>query len=1103
MAASSTASSLAECIRERRRAAGLTQRQLAAAAGIGVGIVRDMEQGVTRQPHRQSLLLLAMALGMESGEAIELIDAGTQVLAERLAADAGSDRGPRWPAASGGGSPDRREPESMWCGILGPLEILGPRGPVRLGGPRHQAVLGLLATSPNAVVDRRSIIDALWPEDPPASAVTMIHSYIAQLRKLLPAGHAGTGLVTAGSGYRLNVRGDELDLLVFTRHSTLAAQARDAGDLGAAFILFGEALALWRGEPLADIGLLDRHPAIAGLRALRAAAIIDYAEAARSRREHEKAIPHLRALAAREPLDERAHACLMTALAQCGQQAAALEVFTEIRRQLDEQLGVTPAAELAAAHLRVLRGSQPAGQPAGWPDPPAADGHAPAPCQLPAAIPNFTGRAAELGQLARIIGGGPAVEVPLALITGLPGAGKTTLALRAAHERRSQFPDGQLWVQLDGASERPRQPADLLGELLRSLGVPGAAIPDTLAEKAAMYRSRLADRKVLIVIDDAATAEQVLPLIPGTAGSAVIVTSRMQLGELHGARVMALDLLGHEEALDLLARIVGSQRVRADQQAAERLVRACGRLPLAVRIAGARLARRPSWPVALMSDALADQQRRLDELESGSLSVRASFAMSYQALDPDAQRALCFLSMLGPTDVAQWAIAAMLGVADASDVVNRLTDSSLLTAVGSDATGTARYRLHDLVRDFAVERLASDHQGERPAALRRVALAWLQLAAAADARLPSEPYFPPPADGEAPAELPAELAARLTAEPVAWFSAERRNLLGVVERSCQAGRYRLAAALAARMAAYQHVTSRLDDAHDVWTAIVQAARQAADPAAAVHAELRAAAVMCGQGRHAEALPVVERCSAAFIELGDSRAVPAALYWKSVCQSNLGSFREGMATATSALRLARQLADRQIELLALRITAITQAQLPGYRDAANESCAQALAVARELGKPAWEYEILHTVGHVANLTGRPQAAIETYHQSLEFRKKLGVTVDEGSWLGIRGDAEQALGRYHQAAQAYLTALPIFRRQFMGRHQALCLLKLSDCYRAMGQFSEAVASAQESLPIFRELRLAHYADRALLTIAECQRALPASAGAGAGAGHDQPR
>ncbi|HEY2552002.1 MAG TPA: BTAD domain-containing putative transcriptional regulator [Streptosporangiaceae bacterium] len=1097
MTASSTASSLAGSIRERRRAAGLTQRQLASAAGIGVGIVRDMEQGVTRQPHRQSLLLLAMALGLESDEAAGLIEAGTAVLAERLAVGAG--RGLRWQAQLGG--PDRRESDStMWCGILGPLEILGSRGPVRLGGPRHHAVLGLLATSPNAVVERRSIIDALWPEEPPPSAVTMIHSYIAQLRRLLPAGHPATGLVTVGSGYRLNVRGDELDLLVFSRRSSLAGQARDAGDLAAAFGLFGEALALWRGEPLADIELLYGHPAIAGLRAQRAAAIIDYAEAARSRREHEAAIPHLRALAAREPLNERAHACLMSALAQSGQQAAALEVFSEIRLRLDEQLGVAPAAELTEAHLRVLRGSQPDGQSAGWQAPEDQPGGVSlSPCQLPAAIPNFTGREAELGQLARIIGGGPAVEVPLALITGLPGAGKTALALRAAHEMRARFPDGQLWVQLDGASERPRQPADLLGELLRSLGVPGAAIPDTLAEKAAMYRSRLADRRVLIVIDDAAAVEQVLPLIPGTAGSAVIVTSRMQLGELHGARVMALDLLGHEEAVDLLARIVGRQRVRADKQAAERLVRACGRLPLAVRIAGARLARRPSWPVSLMSDALADQQRRLDELESGSLSVRASFAMSYQALDQRAQRALCFLSTLGPTDVAEWAIAAMLGVADASDVVNRLTDSSLLSSVGSDATGAARYRLHDLVRDFAGERLAGDHERERPAALRRVAMAWLQLAAAADSRLPSEPYFPPPAGPQEPDELPAGVAGRLTADPVAWFSAERRNLIGVVEHCCQAGDHALAAALAARLAAYQHVTSRLDDAHDIWRAIVQAARQAGDPDAAARAELRAAAVMCGLGRHAEALPVVERCAATFGALGDGRAVAAALYWKSACQANLGSFRDGMATATSALSLARQRGDRQIELLALRIIAITQAQLPAFRDAANDSCAQALAVARELGQPAWEYEILHTVGHVANLTGRPQAAIDTYTQSLEFRKKLGVTVDEGSWLGILGDAEQALGHYRRAAHAYQQALPIFRRQFMGRHQGLCLLKLSHCYRAMGQFGQAIASAQESLPIFTELRLAHYADRASRAIEECRRALPAEAGAEPG----QPR
>lgn len=507
----------------------------------------------------------------------------------------------------------------------------------------------------------------------------------------------------------------------------------------------------------------------------------------RTRAEYEKAIPHLRELTAREPLNERAHACLMTVLATCGQQAAALEIFGQIRHRLDAQLGVRPGAELAAVQLRVLRGQLPALQPAGvspsHQQPPSRP--VPSPCQLPAVVSDFTGRAAEIDQLAQILAPGANVGVPLAVVWGLPGVGKTALALRAAHQLRPAFPDGQLWIQLDGASTRPRHPADVLGEMLRALGVPGAAIPDALAEKAAMYRSRLADRKILVVIDDAGSAEQVRPLIPGTWGAAVIVTSRLQLTGLHGARVVPLDLLGPEDAVGLLARIVGQARVSAEATDAMQLVSACGRLPLAVRIAGARLAARPAWPVSLMSEALADQRRRLDELQDGSLSVRASLSMSYQALDHESQRALCLLGMLGPTDVAEWVIATLLGVADASDVVNRLADSSLLTPAGVDPTGFPRYRLHDLLRDYAVERLADVPERERGVALDRALKAWLQLACLADSALPREPYFPPPSDGATSGDVPETLARRLTANPVTWFTAERLNLLHAIEHASQ------------------------------------------------------------------------------------------------------------------------------------------------------------------------------------------------------------------------------------------------------------------------------------------------------------------------------
>lgn len=1008
----------------------------------------------------------------------------------RLAAGASA------PPAAGHG-----ERGSFWCGILGPLEVRGPEGEVRPAGPRQRAVLGLLATYPNAVVGRETIIDALWREDPPLTAVTMIQSYVSQLRRMLPRdqGTGRTALATAGNGYRLCLGDDELDLMVFSRLTALAGKAREAGDAATAFRAFEMALELWRGEPLADVNLLSGHPAVTALRAMRSATVIDYAETASTQAGHDKAVPRLRALAAREPLNERAHGCLMIALAAIGQQAAALEVFEDVRRRLDAELGMQPGAELAEAHLRVLRGTVPVPRRAAPEQAPGGEtvpetpmmAVVPVPCQLPAAVSDFTGRAAEIAQLARILapeGSGASVGVPVAVVSGLPGSGKTALAVRAAHQLRPAFPDGQLWIQLDGASARPRHPADVLGEMLRTLGMHGAAIPQTLAEKTAMFRSQVADRKVLVVADDAADADQVRPLIPGTAGSAMIVTCRTQLSDLHGARALPLDLLGPEDAVSLLARIVGEDRVAAEPQDARQLVSACGRLPLAVRIAGAKLAGRPSWPVSLMAETLADQRRRLDELTTGSLSVRASLAMSYQSLDGRSARALCFLGMLGPADVAEWVVGALLGESDARDAVSGLADSSLLTPAGPDATGLPRYRLHDLLRDFAVERLASEHLGERDVALARVLDAWLQVACRADAGLPREPYFPPPSDGDVPEIVPDAVARRLTADPVAWFSAERLNLLTAVEHSCAAGNYRLATRLASRMAAYQHLQTRLDDTERMWRVILDTAQEADDWAAAGLAEFRLVVAMCLRGRHADAAPAIDRCVTAFEEHADHRRLAAALYWRAVCKINLGSFQEGRIAAIRALELARKLEDRQAQSLALRLLALAQASLPAYRNESFQSCAEALAMVRECGQPALELEVMHTVAHVNNLVGRHQAAADMCREADKLQQKLGAAVDRGGWLGIMADVHYGQGRYREAAETLLAALPFFQKNFMRRHQGLCLLRLSYAYQATSDYGQAIISAQESLLIFRELRLTHYEERALRTIDSCQRTLP---------------
>jgi DNA-binding SARP family transcriptional activator len=979
--------------------------------------------------------------------------------------------------------------------VLGPLAAWRDGTLLALGPVRQRAVLGVLALRPNALVHRDVISQALWGDAQPASAVTMIQSYVSQLRRALADGRiADSPLTSAGTAYQLRAGDDDLDLLVFTRLLQAARDAAGAGRAEEALRWYEEALSLWRGEPLADIDVLRGDPAVTGLNRQRGAAVVECAAVAAAVGAHEQVVVHLQALTDREPLNERAHAALMIALAGSGQQAGALALHETLRRRLDDQLGVRPGREVSDAHLRVLRGAVPAPRanaPGAAAGPPQA-GQAAMPaapslpvCQLPAATADFTGRAAQIRLLADIVRGScDVVGVPVVAISGLPGSGKTALALQVAHHVRTAFPDGQLWASLDGASARPRDPADVLGELLRALGMHGLAIPDRADERAAAFRSLLADRRMLIIADDAASAAQVRTLLPGTAGSAVIVTSRQQLTDLEGARLLPLDPLPHAEAISLLARIIGPHRADAEPEAADQLVTSCGRLPLAVRIAGARLAARPSWPVALLSGRLAGQHSRLDELQTTGLSVRASLTLSYLALDDLPQRAYRLMGLLGPADFAEWVVAALLGLPDAADVVNDLANCSLLTPAGTDVTRTPRYRLHDLLRDYAVERLADEPAAGRDAALSRALDAWLQLAAMADSRLPSGPYFPRPDRTEVPRVLPAALAGQVTSDALGWFTAERANTLTAVELACASGALRKATQLAVFLASYQGYQSRLDDTEQAWRAVLQAARQAGDSATCAYAELRLAVNLCVGGAHADAVSIIRECVRAFGQLADQRNLAVAQYWLAVCEFNLGTFAAAIRTAGQAIALARRLPDRQVEFLGLRILALAQASFPDSTAQAVRSCQQALAMVRELGEPSWEMEMLHSTAHVHNTAGQHEIAIKVCHEGIDLNRRLGVSIGLFEWQGVLADAYQGLGRYQEAADILAEAVPGFRDHFMRRHHALALLKLGYAYQAMGQFTTAIGYLEQSLPIFAALRLPHYEERVQQTIQDCR-------------------
>ena len=603
-------------------------------------------------------------------------------------------------------SSDLADPR-LWIGVLGPLRVVRSAVEARTLPNAERVVLGLLSLAGGSPVRRESLVEVLWSGQPPTSAAGLIQTYISRLRSVLgtvPGGGRELIPASAGSGYRLLLTMEQLDVLAFRHAVQDARSALTADDTEEAFREFERALALWRGEPLADIEALRDHPAVTALAEEQAAAVLEYADASLGAGLAGRVLPHLRALAARNPLDEALHARLLMALAGTGHQAEALAIYEELRHRLDEELGVLPGRVLREAHPNVLRqeirvqsltvcsaGTSGTWQPV---------------FQLPAAAADFTGRTAESEHLISAIS--PRNNhpgVPVAVVSGSPGIGKTALALFSAHTIRERFPEGQLWVQLAGASPWPRDPGDVLGELLQTLGVPRNAIPDDCSERAMRYRSRLAGRRVLVVADDAAETAQILPLMPGTAGCALIVTSRCQLEGMEGARLMPLDVMTAEDAAALLIGLVGEGRAATEPRAIDELAEVCGSLPLALRIAGARLAARPAWPISAMVQRLARDRGRLQELETGNLSVRASIAASYQSLSDRSRRAFRLLALLGPTDFAGSLAGTLLGVPDAADAIDELVGHSLLTPLGTDSLGEPRYRMHDLLRDYAGERL--------------------------------------------------------------------------------------------------------------------------------------------------------------------------------------------------------------------------------------------------------------------------------------------------------------------------------------------------------------------------------------------------------------
>ncbi|MFJ3218433.1 AfsR/SARP family transcriptional regulator [Kitasatospora sp. NPDC086801] len=601
--------------------------------------------------------------------------------------------------------------------VLGPVQAWLDGKPLSLGSPQQQAVLTTLLLHSGRPVTTQDLVDALWGERPPAQAVAALRTYVSRLRSVIEprreVRRPAELLVSVADGYALRIPGEALDLAVFERLSAEAAAARTSGDKHEAHRLLVQALALFSGRPLTGIPGPYADTQRLRLAERQAAAAEELCAAALDVGLHAEIVGELNGLTAEHPLRERLRELLMLALYRCGRQAEALGVYTDTRKLLIEELGVEPGAGLSAMHNRILAADPALTLPAAPAHAVREDGPAapPAPAQLPADVSDFSGRSELVDDLSAVLMNATGQAVVVTSLAGIGGVGKTTLAVHVAHRVRSDFPDGQLYVDLRGAGASPADPVVVLGDFLHALGV--TENPDSLEQRAALYRSLLANRRMLILLDNARDAEQIRPLIPGVSGCAVLATSRSRLAGIPGAQLFDVEELTPTEALALFSAIVGEQRVAAEPEAAMAVVTACGFLPLAVRIAAARLASRPRWSVSDLARRLADQRRRLDELQLGNLAVETTIGLGYGQLSAPEARAFRLLALIDSPDIPLPAAAALLDANEytAEDLAEALVEANML-----ECFAPGRYRYHDLLRLYAQrqnERIGDTVEQER------------------------------------------------------------------------------------------------------------------------------------------------------------------------------------------------------------------------------------------------------------------------------------------------------------------------------------------------------------------------------------------------------
>jgi tetratricopeptide (TPR) repeat protein len=952
--------------------------------------------------------------------------------------------------------------------LLGPVEAWAAGGCLEMGPPQQRAVLAALAVDAGRPVFRGTLIDRIWSGRAPHGAASALYAHVNRIRRLLAAGAAGeepVRLARRSGGYVLEVDPEDVDLHRF-RQLALAARDRQRPDDERARLL-REALDLWRGEPLADLPgewpAWMRH----SWEEERLDAAVAWAQAELRMGRPDEVIGPARELVAGQPLKERPIGVLMQALAAAGRGAEALECYAIARSRLREALGAEPGRELQSVHLAILKGERPAAPKGEGPVPGSESGSAPlpVPAQLPSDVHGFTGRNDELDELDRLLikEGDQSTAVVISAVAGTAGVGKTALAVRWAHRVRDAFPDGQLYVDLRGyGPDRPIPAEKALARFLTNLGVAGPDIPLDVDDRAARYRTEINRRRMLVVLDNAASVEQIRPLLPGTPTCSVVVTSRDSLPglvALHGGCRLDVDLLPLPDAVTLLHKLIG-ERVEAEPEAATTLAAQCARLPLALRVAAELATSRPTTPLADLVRELADQAHRLQRLDAGGdprAAVRVVFSWSYKHLPADAARTFRLAGLHPGSDLDVYAAAALTNTT--VDGARRSLDV-LVRAHLVHLTGPGRYGTHDLLRAYACDLANSqDSEADRRTALTRLFDYYLAAAASArDARSPAErrqrPRISPAGSPTPPVADPAAA--------LAWLDAERPNLVAVCTHTAAHGWPGHTIRLATTLFRYLDAGAHFPDALSIHTDARNAASQTGDRAAEAYALANLGVVHMRQGRYEQAAEHYQRALPLFRETGDRVGEARTLTHLGLVNWRQGRYQQAAERHGQALTRYRETGTRVGEANALSNLGLVSWRQGRYREAA-EGHRQALILYRETGHRFGEANALANLGVVYLRQGRYEQAADDLRHALTLFRETGNRVGAGYALANLGVVNLRQGHYEQAADDLRHALAVFRETGNRDGEAEALNRMGETLHATGQSEQARAQHAAALAL----------------------------------------